>query len=525
MKTNRFFSALIGILFLSSLFFFAIGNYSVIIDPVSQYSEHKTTIVNLKNVISERFKSDDLFHKDEFVNLNGIYGKITKRRYYNQVILLKNGMLSSYGPAITKQDEKIQSMVEFSKFVEERGGHFIYAQLPHKIDYNMDLMPDGLDRNFITSLERYLQKCKDAGVDVLDTLPEIIGTEEDFNNYYYKTDIHWKPVAAFRVFQMLVDHIREFYPEQSFPDDFLSLDSWTIHEIPDQFLGTWGKRVGLYFIGLDSLQYITPNFETDISLSVPKKQRFIKGNYEEAFLLKQYMEPGGNKLHTGHYDIYIGGGYPITQTFNPAAPSDLRILVFKDSYVLPLQTFLSVMFRYVDVIDPRYYTETSLNEYVDRTSPDVVISAFNAKAISIDNYYEFSNTDDILISEDELIIKNSPLQIENADNQSNYAVYYSGFENEKVYTLYIPKIEITSGTPEAVTLCLYDRNTKKAVLTTSLDVETCNLFGNCKWTFETPESLSKNLELRIYSGFLNRTKNNGIAIEDISLVSNTIINE
>ncbi len=218
--------------------------------------------------------------------------------------------------------------------------------------------------------------------------------------------------------------------------------------------------------------------------------------------------------------IYIGGGYPITQTFNPSAVSDLKVLVFKDSYSLPVQTFLSMYFREVDVIDPRYYTETSLNEYVDRNRPDIVISAVSGRAVTIKNYYAFSSKDDIYITDEKVLIKKAPLEVKSNEKDSYYECYYDKFENNTVYTLYVPGITVKEGKPEAISLCLYDKANKKSLLLTALDVETCNLFGNCQWTFETPDGGSKNLELRIYGGFLNKTKSNHILFDDLSLVMN-----
>ncbi len=304
MKRNNFISISITCIFLLFIFWYSSCNFHIISKSFTDFLESRITIRKMNEDISSKFKSDDLFHKDDFINLNGIYIRYSGRRYYNGVVLMKNGMLTAESSAITKPEEKTASLVKFKDFVEERGGHYIWAQFPHKFDYEMDLLPDGMERNTIKDLENLLDDFQEAGIDVIDTLPVIVGDEEALNKYYYRTDIHWKPTGAFRAFQMIMEKIQALYSDEYFPPEIMDIENWTVHEIQDQFLGTWGKRVGQYFIGLDPLEYITPNFETDVSLSVPNKKRFSKGDYSKAFLQAKYMEPGGDKLHTVHYDIY-----------------------------------------------------------------------------------------------------------------------------------------------------------------------------------------------------------------------------
>lgn len=518
MLIRKISSILIISLFFIGISWFVIGNFHIYQNDLDQYMQDKITLPKLNELITNKMKSDSLFHKDEFINLNGLYGRLTKRNNYNGVILLRNGMLTGSSPSISKTDEKAESLVDFSNFVTERGGHYIYVQCPHKIDMNEELLPEGMNRNFIAKLEKMLGKFKHEGVDVIDLQPVFTTNISDFEDTYYSTDIHWKPTAAFKAFGVIMDHLMNLYPEELFPDNVAQLENWTIHEIPNQFLGTWGKRVGLYFAGIDSLQWITPNFETELSIYIPNKSRFLKGNYEKVFLQSKYMEPGGDKLHTGHYDIYIGGGYPITTTLNPSAPSGLKVLILKDSYALPMQTFFPLVFQEVNVIDPRYYTETSIKEYVDRTRPDIVMTIFHAKNIGINEYYIFESEDDIFMSGNSRLLEDKPFTINSSDDNNEYDIFYDNFENERIYTLDINEFKVISGKTDSVSVILYDRKNKKTFAQTTFDVNYCNKFNNCSWTFEMPESNSKNMELRIYAGFIGKTKNVGIEMSKVRLL-------
>lgn len=392
---------------------------------------------------------------------------------------------------------------------------------PYKIDMERHLLPKGFTMNIAKEAEIALERFRDAGVDTIDTMPLLSRTAEDIEENFYKTDHHWKPTAAFKTFRIIADHITELFPNELIPDYLFSIDNWTVHEIPEQFLGTQGKRVGIYFGGVDALQWMTPNFQTELSFYVADENRFAKGSYEDVFIMPEYLEKGKNLLHTPNYSVYTGGDYGLTMSRNPSAPSSLKLLIIKDSFVRPLQTFLALAYQEVDTIDPRYYKETSIQEYIDRTRPDVVISASNADTGLAFTFFKFSKSDDIYLTGDHIKLIEKTINIPaEAKNRNNYEVLFKNFENEKCYTLQLSEITLTIGNTDSASIALYDTDAKKIINQRTFDIDYCNQFGDCGWTFETPETNSKNLELRLFAGKTQNTKGIGVIYKDVMLLEN-----
>lgn len=521
MNNKKILSYIIITVFLGTIGWYTVFNFNIITSTLNSAMNHNITIKKMKSDVNKSFKSDNLFLKDNFINLSGLYGRISGRRLYNNVVLLNNGMLTTVPYELKDIDMRIQNLTELKNFIEARNSRFMYVQFPFKVDMEKKLLPTGYKLDIEDEIEALLDNFRENGIDVIDTIPALSKTAADIDENYYRTDHHWKPTAAFKAFQIVSNHLRDVYPEESFPEKIQNIDNWTVHEIPDIFLGSWGKRVGEYFAEADDLLWLTPDFRTELSFYIPNLRRFVFGNYEDAFLWKEYTEAGANKLHTNNYCIYLGSNYPLVNMKNPLAASDLKLMIISDSYTRPVMTFLSLYFREIDMIDPRLYTETSLKEYIDRTDHDLVMMAIHTNCVQNDLFFDYENDDDLYRGDSYSLVFDSgkePLIIRKSSSDYNYASIYNSFENERIYTLKLPRIEITDGDTNSLSIMMYDQRSKKKLWESMYDINYCNSNGNCEWTFETPESGSKYLELRIYSGVVSKTKNIGAVLYGCGLL-------
>ena len=500
-------SAIIIICFFSIIGWYSVSNFPVISKSISDFIEHRSTLRKLNEDLTAEFKSDDLFRKDDFINLNGLYGKISRRRLFNSTVLMKNGMVTpnrqNLGLSKSAIEKRVNSLVDFSNYVSEQGADFFYVQLPAKYDMSSALLPDGHKTNVPKDTEKILKNFSDAGINIIDLLPVLTTTEEEINLYFYKTDHHWKPSGAFKAFQTIMEYLQIKYPKEPYSSSVVKLNNWTIHDIPIQNLGSMGKRVGKYYVGMDSLQWMTPNFYTNLSLYIPKDRLFYKGDYSSVFIRDKYLQDVGDIFHTEYYFVYIGKNYPLTQTRNINAMSSQKLLIIDDSFDRPLQTFFSMVFREVDTLDPRLYGSGTIKEYVNQTKPDLVMLALHSNGIVNDEFFSFSNDEDVLLSETKRILLDESATHDIDDSIKYLSFYKNEFENEKYYTVNIQDIRPFNSDTESISVVLYDVKKKKKISETMLDIEFCNFTSECEWTFRTPDSGSSYLELRLYSGSNN----------------------
>lgn len=479
--------------FLLLVGWFSFSNYPVLKLALTAYGTMPDSVKSLSVRLTDAMKSDELFHKDELITLNGLYGRLTDRHLYNNVIRMKNGMLNYGITELKPKAVKItEALSDLNVFVEEQGGKFLYVQFPGKYDKENLLMPDGLSMQIPKEITGLLDDIRKTGVDVLDVQPPLSTTVEDIEENYYRTDHHWKPSAAMKGTRLIMEHLQKLFPEENLSGGLFDDNRWTIHEMTDQFLGSMGRRVGPLFSGVDDLEWLTPNFETDLSFYCPDPELFFAGDYETAFVRDIYLEPGLNKMRADNYFVYVGDNYPLVRTRNLDAPSEKKVLLLHDSYCIPVITYLSLAFREVNSIDTRYYEETSVKEFINWNRPDIVIMALSPypNVIDHDNLFVFSNGYDRFLSGQIPVLDGKNLELQDG------AVLLDGFENEQVYSLHVPHIRVTDGNVKAVFADLYDPINEEIVSGTVMEPEYCSAYGDCEWIFRTPVRGSENLQLR-----------------------------
>ena len=497
------------------LLFFSVCNIPRVIKPLKDWREGKTDFTGFVEGVQKSY-TDGFVKKNDFINLNGLFARLTGRRYCNTIVRLNNGMLAG---GFEKADMTVgaEKLTAFDRFLEELGIPYLYVQPPHKMDLGEELLPEGIDDYGIETGDQRLRLLSEAGVDTLDLREELAGTPERVEASFFKADHHWNYTAAFTAFQRITERLKLFFPEAAFDEACTDLSQWEAHTLKDWFLGSKGKRTGVFYGGVDDLTYYTPRFSTEMSCAVPKHCRFTSGSFEDAVIQKLYLD-APNYFAENPYCIYIGGDYPLTQFRNSGAPNDLKVLLLKDSFGIPVIGYLSTAVRELDVIDPRHFTECSIVEYVLRTAPDVVITMANPSQIPVAAFYDMGVEEAM---QGELEEKQVVAQIPTMEhppkenNKWNFQEVATGLKYDTTYLLEFDDVTITHGDTKAVNVSLLDG--EKRLYSGIFDVEYCRENGGFRWYVKTPESGEDALWICLYSGLAGQTQGIGTTYTGIRL--------
>ena len=492
----------------------AFENLNLVVDPIKKYFNNYYSFKETINEIEKNY-TDKLKEKRAFINLNGLYVNISGGSSCNNVIKLSNGSLTTLNPAYDTTNNA-QRVIELNNKLKELGIDFLYVQYPYKT--NPDLLPYGLEDETDNNVDIFLNTINEK-VSYIDTRPYFTATSNQLNQYFYKTDHHWNPLGAFKAFQLISEYLQSKYPDESIYGDYQSIENWNINKKEDWFLGSWGKRTGIYFTGVDDLIWLTPKFETHMSFINAYKDEFFSGDYYTANVREEYIyKKDYYKLNA--YSVYIGGDYPLVQHRNHFAPVDKKILIIKDSFTIPLQTFFSTVFSEVDVIDLRYYKAGSLYEYILESNPDIVIMCLNGKCVSEDIFFYSGITQECFTNSNNTknqICQWNSIEIDGTiENSYNYIPIYDQIESGKKYTLICDSVGIEKGDPKAISIKLYDKNNETTYDCTIWDIDYCQNKGSFEWTFTAPSDVD-NLELIVFSGIAGQTDGNSVVFNNVRL--------
>lgn len=176
---------------------------------------------------------------------------------------------------------------------------------------------------------------------------------------YYRTDHHWKTLAAFYAAQGWMEARGETAS---------ALCDYEVLTVSDTFQGTVQSRLGIHTAG-DTIELFRPREAVPYAVQcdgVPAESL-----YDPAAL--------GTK---DQYAFYLGGNHGIVR-IQTEADSDRRLLVIKDSYANCLIPFLIGGYREIDVLDLRY-SRQRVSGLIDAGGYTDLLILYNAAGFAAD---------------------------------------------------------------------------------------------------------------------------------------------
>ncbi len=487
----------------------AVMNAGLAIEPAKDAVRGRVGFDGMTGKIASGYVSDGLWQKNALINLNGLFARLTGQRSYNGVLRLNNGMLTYGQDPLAGADPLVyvSKAAAFSDFLASLDIPYLFVQVPIKVDSRGDLIPRGFGYTTLEKTGQWVQRLRAEGVDVLDLRQLLAGSVGDVEKNYYRTDHHWNAEGAFAAFGRVMDRIGEILGglDTGFTDPAL----WQKNSLEHWFLGSHGKRVGTLYAGTDPLTWYTPGFPTEMSCILTKYRQIFAGDYAQANLRARYLEKK-DYFNDNAYCVTIGGDYPLVQHRNAGAPNKQRILLLKDSFGLPLQSYLSTEFAMVDVIDPRHYTDSSIAEYCLWTKPDLVITVLNPSSLGESSHFDFGTADPLALRERQVWTEER-ITLEASDNDWHFYRLPFVPEAGKAYRFSFGRISVTEGNTAGASVLLFDFRKNEIVRHQIFDVSFSAQGGD--WTFRVPGDGPEDADwgLLVYAGVHGST--GGIALE------------
>lgn len=371
MKRKNLAPQVTAALFLLLLGFLAADNLGILLGTAGRYLHREISFADVMHQITKGYQ-EDLKQKEPLISLNGAYMRLTGARVSNDIVLMKNGMLTE-ASAPADPSYAAGQITALYQYLQERDTPFLFVEAPRKPDLSGSLMPEGTESHCHENANGLLALLEAGGVPALDLRPELVGSADALERYFYRTDHHWNAEGAFVAFQRIVERLGE----GDICSEVTQRENWEKHILPNYFLGSHGRRVGIGFAGVEDFLYLTPKFDTQMTCAVPSNGIYREGSFAEAAMNMERISGKPNYYNSSPYDAHTGENYDHVQFRCETAPSAKRILMIKDSFGLPLEGFLATAFREVETLDLRHLEGKTGVEAIADFRPDVVIVMYN----------------------------------------------------------------------------------------------------------------------------------------------------
>ncbi len=346
------------------------------------------------------FKSN-LYLRNEIIELQGytqklIFNNEVEDPELGAIVRNKWGQLTSLPKESNLEKFKTNLDIITDACVENKIKQ-IYVQAPFKIlpQYEKEQLPIGFTTSANANADKIISHMRDRQVEVYD-FREVLSENTTIpkEELFYKTDHHWTVETAFYSFSQFYKYLNESYKisNKQEIDLVTNLDNFSKTTMENCYLGSWGRRTGVLYAGLDDFTYLVPDFETDISIKrVAGEAKYeARGNFYDVVMSpkrvdKEQFGPseeelaagfGDNGIYTDLYSAYMDGFTAEMQIVNHNSSSNKKILIFHDSFGFPFSSFMSLGFKETRVIDLRNWDE-DINAYISDFKPDFVITLYN----------------------------------------------------------------------------------------------------------------------------------------------------
>ena len=254
----------------------------------------------------------------------------------------------------------LSTLAQFTRQYQDRFGpeHMTVIIVPNAVDILDDKLPPFASPYDETS---YLTQIADMLPSGIWFDSEAVLKSHDEEELYYRTDHHWKTLAAFYVYQSWAAAKGYSVPE---------IAEFTIQTVTNRFEGTIQSKLGIKTQG-DTIELFLPNQEPSYIIQ--------KGNSDNAENNLYDMSALETK---DKYAVFFGGNQAF-MSIKTAAESERKILVIKDSYANCFVPFMLGDFQQIDILDLRYDRQ-SVYERIEAGGYTDLLVLYNAAGFAED---------------------------------------------------------------------------------------------------------------------------------------------
>ncbi len=377
-----------------SIFFIVLIGLAIYSFPVVQETiTASSDIFDTANQIDQNLNQEIAF-RNAFININGLMAKGLLLSELNNVIKLESGHLIEKNEKVDF-DCYLENLKDLRQFANDNGAELLYVSLPRKNMMKDVKMPlDAYDASFdnIKSLFNTLER---AGIEYLDLAARAAQSGKTSQELYYATDHHWNCDGAFWAVVELMTYLSEKY-DFKIDEKLIDIDNYYRETFKDIMLGSYGKRVGVYYGGLDDIEILYPKFTMaeDIKYDVVYKDVVRKGGFKATAFDYTRAKPG-DLFSSNGYATFLGGDYHLAKISNPNALNDKKVLWIKDSYSMAALPFLSLYIKDITMFDPRVYPGYALEDCIREVEPDYILMmhTYGYGSERYQKYFEYNPND------------------------------------------------------------------------------------------------------------------------------------
>lgn len=273
-------------------------------------------------------------------------------------------------------EKSVENIISFNKYLSSKNIPFVYIQAPHIVSSLKGNNFENLYNDVNRHADKFIQKLNENNINTLDFRDYVMKNNIKTEDWFFRTDFHWTPRAAFEANKVICEYIAK-HIDCEFNYEYFDLKNYNIETYEDVFLGNIGKIVGLlYSEGGENFEMITPRFKTDFSWICEEKRYNNRGEAKDVLVFHEQLK---RVYYKGTmYSSYSLAHELYTIIKNNINKNNKKLMLINDSFVKPLSMFISQQFEEVHLFDFRQDDfNRKLFEAIEEVKPDMVLMMYS----------------------------------------------------------------------------------------------------------------------------------------------------
>lgn len=337
--------------------------------PIGQLKE---SINSIESEYVENFSG-----KTNYIDINGLFSRIIYKKELNDLHKLDNGHLTNNVDDTRDMLSIVNYATDFKKYLDLYDIPYAYVQPISVLASDDDnMIPAGYTTLLNQNTDKMIQGFIDNGINFLDLRQN--SKEDGMSNYdlFYKTDHHWNTYGAFWATQHVVHFINEQLNIETnvLNEYFFDMNNYETEIFENEFLGSYGKRTGVFYAGVDDIAIITPVFETNFTVETPAENITLTGDFTSTQLDYTIFDNNtSSPFSKNEYTVYPLH-FDYSKITNHNATNDAVILILRDSFTSTLAPYLAMHYKEIHLYDLRYGNkQEGFIEILHQIEPDIVL--------------------------------------------------------------------------------------------------------------------------------------------------------
>lgn len=365
-----------GIIFFTFIGMFCAAN----IGSIAYHFITKTIVNNNSSNAEDVFEAQYITYfvgKKTLVNFNGKMRNLLCIYEMNDVVKMTDGLCVGIMDKLPDEviDRNITLINHFYEYLNDNNISFEVVITPIAVNKYRNQFPYSVKTYINNNLDRQVEKLKDNDIPYLDMREEIHEDGINYSEFFFKSDHHWNAQAGFYCYKKIATNVQSEFGIY-LNNEISDIDKYVALKNENWYVGSWGRRTGKIFSGVDDFELLMPKYDTQVKDLATGEI----GSYGELVINVDCFSDEKTK---GAEDAYIyENAFPnLGDYINNYADNDMRLLVIGDSQARTVMPYLIQAFgetRFIHNEDGDKITREAIQEY----HPDLVLMIFHPHNIS-----------------------------------------------------------------------------------------------------------------------------------------------